>query len=121
MVVRASITQVRFRLRKQLIDRLQRAAKAADRSLNDEVEQRLEYSFRKEDLREAVEVVAENAVARAIDGLRDSLVKQLAKEQVRLAGELHEMRITPTPPGFEQDPAGQDAEPKPKRKPTKES
>jgi hypothetical protein len=45
MVTRPSITQVRFRLRKQLIDRLQRAANASDRSLNDEVIARLDRSF----------------------------------------------------------------------------
>jgi hypothetical protein len=45
MAYRKSLVQMRFRLRKELIGRLEREAKRNDRSLNDEVEQRLEESF----------------------------------------------------------------------------
>ena len=42
---RASIVQTRFRLRKKLLSQLAREAKRNDRSLNDEVERRLEQSL----------------------------------------------------------------------------
>ena len=42
---RESVVQTRFRLRKKLLSQLAREAKRNDRSLNDEVERRLEQSF----------------------------------------------------------------------------
>jgi hypothetical protein len=45
MASRRTITQQRFRLRDDLLGKLRRAAKANDRSLNDEVELRLMDSF----------------------------------------------------------------------------
>lgn len=45
MPYRASITQVRFRLRKHILQQLKQAALRHDRSLNDEVQRRLERSL----------------------------------------------------------------------------
>jgi hypothetical protein len=49
MAYRKSLVQKRFRLRKELLGRLEREAKRNDRSLNDEVEHILEGNFIKND------------------------------------------------------------------------
>jgi TraY domain len=51
MPYRKSLTQVRFRLRQDLLRKLERDAKRADRSLNDEVILRLEDSYDRDDWR----------------------------------------------------------------------
>lgn len=42
---RKTVVQAKFRLRNELLDKLRESAQAADRSLNEEVERRLEASF----------------------------------------------------------------------------
>jgi hypothetical protein len=54
MARRSTITQVRFRLRDGLLQALARAAEGNDRSLNDEVERRLEQSLSADEQREAL-------------------------------------------------------------------
>jgi hypothetical protein len=45
MAYRESLVQTRFRLRKDLLHKLEREAKRGDRAVNDEVARRLEASF----------------------------------------------------------------------------
>jgi hypothetical protein len=42
---RKSVVQVKFRLRKDILKQVEKAAKAADRSVNEEIERRVEQSF----------------------------------------------------------------------------
>jgi hypothetical protein len=42
---RKTIVQVKFRMRKDLLGKITKAAKTADRSVNEEIEERLEQSF----------------------------------------------------------------------------
>jgi len=66
MADRKTVVQVKFRLREGLIDKLTKAAKAKDHSLNEEVERRLEQSFDKEDQAALVQQVATAAATSAL-------------------------------------------------------
>src|SRR5262249_34481947 len=63
---RKTVVQVKFRLREGLIDKLTKAAKAKDHSLNEEVERRLEQSFEKEEVAALVQQVASAAATSAL-------------------------------------------------------
>jgi hypothetical protein len=52
MVYRKSLVQVKFRLRQDILRKLEREAKRHDRSTNDEIARRLERSFDYDDWRE---------------------------------------------------------------------
>jgi hypothetical protein len=52
MAHRESLVQKKYRLRKELLSKLECAAKDSDRSVNDEIVRRLEESFRHDDLNE---------------------------------------------------------------------
>jgi hypothetical protein len=56
MADRKTVVQVKHRLRRDLLQRIVRSARATDRSVNEEIECRLEQSFRRE---ERAELIAE--------------------------------------------------------------
>ena len=56
MADRKTVVQVKHRLRRDLLQRIVRSARTADRSVNEEIEWRLEQSFRQE---ERAELIAE--------------------------------------------------------------
>jgi hypothetical protein len=62
MADRKSVVQVKFRLRKEVLRQLERAAKAGDRSINEEIERRLEQSIRQEEQQELLEKAAKKAL-----------------------------------------------------------
>lgn len=65
MADRQTVTQVRFRLRQDLLKKLQRAAKAADRSVNEQLELCVEEYFRKEKLSKVIKQTAETVLMRS--------------------------------------------------------
>jgi hypothetical protein len=62
MADRKSVVQVKFRIRKEILRQLERAAKAGDRSVNDEIGRRLEESIRQEEQQELLEKAAKKAL-----------------------------------------------------------
>jgi hypothetical protein len=54
MAYRKSLIQVKFRIRQDVLRRLEREAKREDRSVNDEIGRRLEESFRYEEERQSL-------------------------------------------------------------------
>jgi hypothetical protein len=80
MARRSTITQVRFRLRDGLLQALARAAEGNDRSLNDEVERRLERSFTIEEALDRAQQTAQQKV----DDLQRRLDENMKAIQARL-------------------------------------
>jgi hypothetical protein len=66
MADRKTVVQVKFRLRRELLKEIERSAKSADRSTNEEIEFRLEESFRKEDAIRQSKIVAAEAARQAV-------------------------------------------------------
>jgi hypothetical protein len=54
MADRKTVVQVKHRLRRDLLQRIVRSARTTDRSVNEEIEWRLEQSFRREEKDELV-------------------------------------------------------------------
>ena len=54
MADRKTVVQVKHRLRRDLLHRIERSAKTKDRSVNEEIERRLEESFRREERAELI-------------------------------------------------------------------
>ena len=54
MADRKTVVQVKHRLRRDLLQRIVRSAKTTDRSVNEEIEWRLEQSFRREERAELI-------------------------------------------------------------------
>jgi hypothetical protein len=54
VVDRKTVVQVKHRLRRDLLQRIERSAKTKDRSVNEEIERRLEESFRREERAELI-------------------------------------------------------------------
>jgi Arc-like DNA binding dprotein len=84
MAGRRTITQQRFRLREDLLIKLRRAADANDRSLNEEVEARLEGSFTKDTIEKTVkaasaEMIKETAQATAYAWVDGPIEAELAR------------------------------------------
>jgi hypothetical protein len=71
MADRKTVVQVKHRLRRDLLQRIVRSAKATDRSVNEEIEWRLEQSFRQE---ERAELIAE-AINRVIPEAMNRMFK----------------------------------------------
>lgn len=63
MADRPTVIQVRFRLREATLNRLRRAAKAADRSMNEELEYLIERAFAKDDVRQVIEQTAKTVLS----------------------------------------------------------
>jgi Arc-like DNA binding domain len=76
MADRESVIQVKFRLRRPLLKQLKRAADAADRSLNEEIEERLKQSFQLKELQEAFE----KGLMTRLDVARDEIWKKMKQE-----------------------------------------
>jgi hypothetical protein len=76
MADRESVIQVKFRLRKPLLKQLKRAADAADRSLNEEIEERLKQSFQQKRLQEEFE----RGLMTRLDVARDEISKRMRQE-----------------------------------------
>jgi hypothetical protein len=90
MASRRTITQQRFRLREDLLAKLRRAAKANDRSLNDEVELRLLDSLTKDTVAKTVkaataELINETARATADAWIDQPIEAELARGEPNLA------------------------------------
>ena len=71
MADRKSVIQVKFRLRKDVLRRLEKSAQANDRSVNDEIGRRLEDSFRQEDQRALIEATVDQTLA-ALRAIREA-------------------------------------------------
>ena len=71
MADRKTVVQVKHRLRRDLLQRIVRSARATDRSVNEEIEWRLEQSFRRE---ERAELIAE-AINRVIPEAMNRMFK----------------------------------------------
>jgi hypothetical protein len=67
MADRKSVVQVKFRLRKDVLKQLEKAAKAEDRSINDEIQRRIEQSFRQEDQTELIKALSQATATAAVD------------------------------------------------------
>jgi hypothetical protein len=76
MADRESVIQVKCRLRRPLLKQLKRAADTADRSLNEEIEERLKQSFQQKQLQETFE---KGLMAR-LDVARDEILKRMHEE-----------------------------------------
>jgi hypothetical protein len=76
MADRESVIQVKCRLRRPLLKQLKRAADTADRSLNEEIEERLKQSFQQKKLQETFE---KGLMAR-LDVARDEILKRMHEE-----------------------------------------
>jgi hypothetical protein len=78
MARRPTITQVRFRLRDELLQALARAAESNDRSLNDEVERRLEQTF----VADQLEAATQKAIVKMREDLQagqEMLMREMTK------------------------------------------
>jgi hypothetical protein len=105
MASRRTVVEQRFRLRQDLLDKLRRAAEAADRSLNEETELRLMDSFTKQDitakavkaamesLRQTFEGALEEkrrAIDKQIEDAKRRVEELLARAEPRLKGSVNE-------------------------------
>jgi len=77
---RKSVVQVKFRLRKDVLKQLERAAKKADRSVNDEIGRRLAESIVGSGLMELYEQLADTAAKKAASETADKIIKRLRSE-----------------------------------------
>jgi hypothetical protein len=59
---RKSVVQVKFRLRREVLKQLERSAKAGDRSVNEEIQRRLEQSIQQEEQQGLLEKAAKRAL-----------------------------------------------------------
>jgi hypothetical protein len=110
MTYRKSLVDRKLRIRKTLIQRLDRAAKLEDRSTNDEIARRLDDSFGFEEERRRMAEERERMAEehRMMAGERQAMAterrvmaderERMAEERMRLImGSLHDLRTHPNP------------------------
>jgi hypothetical protein len=89
MADRPSIVQQRFRLREDLLAKLQRAAEVNDRSLNEEVEQRLQASFTKDTVEKAVKTATAELIEQTAKAAANATVDEPIEAELVRSGTLN--------------------------------
>jgi Arc-like DNA binding domain len=89
MAGRRTITQQRFRLREDLLTKLQRAAEANDRSLNEEVEQRLQASFTKDTVEKAVKAATAELIEQTAEATANATIDKPIEAELARSGTLN--------------------------------